>query len=72
MDNLNATLLSEIEFHIQKRKQERNKLQLCWQEIKKLNVDSKLSRDCYLELKARISSRLAFIEKSILDHERLL
>lgn len=63
---------SEIEFHIQKRRQEREKVLACWHEIETLNEQSKFSMDCYQELQARISSRLAFIDRSIQDHKRLL
>ena len=63
---------SEIEFHIQKRRQERDRILSCWNEIEKLNEQSKFSMNCYQELQARISSQLAFIDRSIQDHKRIL
>lgn len=63
---------SEIKFLIQKRRQERDRILSCWNEIEKLNEQSNFSIDCYQELQARISSKLAFIDRSIQDHKRLL
>jgi len=62
----------ETKLFIEKRRQERDKLLNVWECIESLNIDSKFSMDCFLELQARISSKLAFIERSIQDHKRFL
>lgn len=56
----------------QEKCEERDRVLSCWNEIEKLNEQSKFSMDCYCELQARISSQLAFIDRSIKDHKRLL
>ena len=63
---------AEIKLYIEKRIQEREKIVSSWNEIESLNNESSFSMDCYLELQARISSKLAFIDRSIQDHKRLL
>lgn len=63
---------AEIKLHIEKRRQEREKVVSAWNEIERINNESAFSLDCFRELQARISSKLAFIDRSIQDHKRLL
>jgi hypothetical protein len=63
---------SDIKTHINKRIIERDLLQETWGFIEKLNQETAFSMDCYRELQARFSSKLAYIDKSIQDHNRLL
>lgn len=63
---------AEIKLHIEKRRQEKDKVLSAWNYIEELNQESSFSMDCFRELQARISSKLAFIDRSIQDHKRLL
>jgi len=63
---------SEIKLHIEKRRQERERIVSAWNEIESINNESAFSMDCFRELQARISSKLAFIDRSIQDYKRLL
>ena len=61
-----------IKLHIEKRRQERDIVLAAWNYIEELNNESAFSMDCFCELQARISSKLAFIDRSIQDHQRLI
>jgi hypothetical protein len=61
---------TQIKKHIEQRTKERGELVSAWKCIEILNQQTAFSMDCYLELQARVSSRLAFIDRSILDHSR--
>ena len=63
---------TEIKLHIEKRRQEKDKVLAAWNYIEELNTETAFSMDCFHELQARISSKLAFIDRSIQDHKRLL
>ena len=64
--------LEPIMEQIEKRRQEREKIVSAWNEIESINKESAFSMDCFRELQARISSKLAFIDRSIQDHKLLL
>lgn len=66
MDKLN------IKAHIAAKKDAKEHYQRVWQSIVELNDQSAFSMDCYRELQARISSKVAQCERSIQDHEKLL
>jgi len=66
MDKLN------IKAHISAKKDAKEHYQRVWQSIVELNEQSAFSMDCYRELQARISSKVAQCERSIQDHEKLL
>lgn len=63
---------TEIKLHIERRRQEKDKVLAAWNYIEELNAETAFSMDCFRELQARISSKLAFIDRSIQDHKRLL
>jgi len=62
----------QIQIHIEKRGQERDKLLWTWNRVEELNTDIGLSDETYKELQAKISSKIAACDKSIQDHKRLL
>ena len=62
----------EIKLHIEKRRLERDKLLSSWGYFEDLNIEIRFSKSCFNELQARVSSRLAFLDKSIQDHKRCL
>ena len=66
MDKLN------IQAHIAAKKDAKEHYQRVWQSIVELNDQRAFSMDCYRELQARISSKVAQCERSIQDHEKLL
>ena len=49
-----------------------NNLERLWEGIDNLNDEQKFSRDAYLEVKARIGSKILECEKAIREAERLL
>jgi hypothetical protein len=61
-----------IQTHIAAKKDTKEHYQRVWQSIVELNEESAFSMDCYRELQARISSKVAQCDRSIQDHEKLL
>lgn len=66
MDNLN------IKAHIEAKKTEQNNLRSLWNYIVNLNETVGLTENTMNELQAKISSKIAQCERSIIDHEKLL
>lgn len=62
----------QIKQHIQKRENEQKLHRMCWEYIERLHLDVGLSDSTYTELRAKISSKMAQCERSIIDHQRLL
>jgi hypothetical protein len=62
----------QTQIHIEKRRQERNKLLWTWNRVEELNADVGLSDKTYKELQAKISSKIAACDRSIQDHKRLI
>jgi hypothetical protein len=58
--------------HIAAKNDEKAHYQKLWQSIVALNEQHAFSMDCYLELKARISTKVAQCDRSIHDHKKLL
>jgi len=54
------------------KKDTKNNLERLWEGIDKLNDEQKFSRDAYLEIKARIGSKILECEKAIREAEILL
>jgi len=54
------------------KKDTKNNLERLWEGIDKLNDEQKFSRDAYLEIKARIGSKILECEKAIREAESLL
>ena len=53
---------------IEERKQEMEKLRWLWNHVQELNINHGLSQKTLDEISAKVSSRLAFCERSIKDH----
>ena len=69
---VDKTSSAKTKLQIQIHRQEHERIISAWNEIKKLNKEASFSMDCFFELQARVSSKLAFIDRSIQDHEKLL
>jgi hypothetical protein len=67
----NANLL-KIQAHIAANTDKKNNLERLWEGIDDLNDQQKFSRDAYLEVKARIESKILECEKAIREAESLL
>lgn len=63
---------SNIQSHIAAKKAAKEQYQRVWQSIVELNEQLAFSMDCYRELQARISGKIAQCERSIEDHQNLL
>ncbi len=55
---------------IAERKIEIERLRKLWEQIKELNINFGLSQSTLDEIQAKISSRLAFCERSIRDNSK--
>ena len=62
----------QIKQHIEKRQNEAKLHRLCWEYIERLHLDVGLSDSTYNELRAKISSKMAQCDKSIMQHQSLL
>ena len=67
----NANLL-KIQAHIAANTDKKNNIERLWEGIDDLNDQQKFSRDAYLEVKARIESKILECEKAIREAESLL
>lgn len=62
----------QIQRHIDAKKEELEKVRWFWQRFLELNEISMFSPPTYTDVQAKVSSRIAQIERSIRDHEVLL
>lgn len=62
----------EIVVIIQKRQKELSELKSFWEYCQRLNENHPLKEDTLVEIRTKVSSKMAQLEKSILDHEKLL
>jgi hypothetical protein len=69
MENVNFL---KIQAHIAANTDKKNNLERLWEGIDDLNDQQKFSRDAYLEVKARIESKILECEKAIREAESLL
>jgi hypothetical protein len=67
----NANFL-KIQAHIAAKTDTRNNLERLWEGIDDLNDEQKFSMDAYLEVIARIESKILECEKAIREAESLL
>jgi len=67
----NANFLT-IKAHIAAKTDTKNNIERLWEKIEDLNDEQKFSMDTYLEVKARIESRILECEKAIREYESLL
>ena len=61
-----------IKAHIAAKKDTKESYQKLWQHIVELDETAGLETSTYKELQAKISSKIAQCDRSILDHEKLL
>jgi hypothetical protein len=69
MENVN---LIKIQANIAAKTDTKNNLERLWEGIDDLNDEQKFSRDAYLEIIARIESRILECEKAIREAKSLL
>lgn len=62
----------QIQRHIDAKKEELEKVRWFWQLFLELNEISMFSPQTHTDVQAKVSSRIAQIERSIRDHEVLL
>ena len=62
----------DAQFHIEKKRKERDQLLWTWNRVEELNEEVGLSEETYKELQAKISSKIAQCDRSIQDHKRLV
>lgn len=61
-----------IKKHIEERKEELIEIEKFWQTFKGQNEKLNFDSGAVYSIQAKVSSRMAFIQKSINDHEKLL
>lgn len=62
----------QLKAHIRMRKNEITLLRGLFAQVEQLNKDVGLKEATMSDVQVKISSRIAFCERSILDHEKLL
>ena len=60
----------KIQAHMASKKDAKEHYQTVWQSIVELNEQLAFSTDCYKELQARISSKVAQCERSIEEYKK--
>lgn len=61
-----------IKKHIGQRKEELMELEEFWQAFKDQNEHLSFDSNAFQHIQAKVSSKMAFLQKSINDHEKLL
>lgn len=64
--------VAQIENHIKTRQEELERLVDFWNKFNELNNNQPLKKETYQDVQAKVSSRMAYLERSIRDHENLL
>lgn len=64
--------VAQIENHIKLRQEELESLIDFWNKFNDLNNNQPLNKETYQEVQTKVSSRMAYLERSIRDHEDLL
>lgn len=64
--------LYEIRNHIENRKFELAELEEFWQDFEDQNKHLSFDSNAFQHIKTKVSGKMAFLQKSINDHEKLL
>lgn len=72
--NLTYEIMTEYQIrdHIEKRKFQLAELEEFWQDFEDQNGRLSFDTNTFQHVRAKVSSQMAFLQKSINDHEKLL
>lgn len=60
-----------LEF-LQKRKIELSSIVIFWEQFESFHKEVKLKDSTYKDVQSKVSSKMAFLDRSIQDHEKLI